>query len=109
MTRIIPCVFLLALFALPFAVSAQDTVTGAFEGTVSDSQSGVQLKSALVEITNLQNGFIRRLQTDFRGRFYQGLLTPGVYRIRVSAPGYETVEVRQRLNITYTGEVVPVP
>ena len=99
----------LALFALPFEVFAQDTVTGAFEGVVSDSQTGAALKSALVEITNQQTGLTITLRTDFRGRFYQGLLTPGIYRIRVSAPSYETREVLQRLKITYTGEVVPVP
>src|SRR5829696_753526 len=109
MTRIIPGIFLLALFVLPCEISAQDTVTGAFEGVVSDSQSGAALKSAVVEITNQQTGLTISLRTDFRGRFYQGLLTPGVYRIRVSAPGYETREVLQRLKITYTGDVVPVP
>jgi hypothetical protein len=90
-------------------VQAQDTVTGAFEGTISDSQTGAALKSALVEITNQQTGVTITLRTDFRGRFYQGLLIPGIYRIRVSSPGYAPREVLQRLKITYTGEVVPVP
>ncbi|HEY3026208.1 MAG TPA: TonB-dependent receptor [Pyrinomonadaceae bacterium] len=91
------------------SVTAQDTVTGAFEGIVSDSQTGAALKGALVEITNQQTGVAFNLRTDYRGRFYQGLLIPGVYRIRVSTPGYEPREVLQRLKITYTGEVVPVP
>ena len=90
-------------------VRAQDTVTGAFEGVVSDSQTGVALKGAAVEIINEQTGLIRGLSTDFRGRFYQGLLIPGIYRVRVSLPGYQTREILQRLKITYTGEVVPVP
>lgn len=88
---------------------AQDTVTGAFEGTISDSQTGAALKGALVEITNQQTGVTISLSADFRGRFYQGLLIPGIYRIRVSSPGYAPREVLQRLKITYTGEVVPVP
>ena len=88
---------------------AQDTVTGAFEGTVTDSQTGTPLKSAAVEIINQQTGLTMSLHTDFRGRFYQGLLIPGVYKVRVSLPGYQTREVLQRLKITYTGEVVPVP
>ena len=84
-------------------------MTGAFEGTISDSQTGAALKGALVEIINQQTGVAISLRADYRGRFYQGLLIPGVYRIRVSNAGYETREVLQRLKITYTGEVVPVP
>src|SRR5688572_29136407 len=99
---------LLFLFSTS-SVKGQDTVTGAFEGIVSDSQSGVALKGAVVEIINEQTGLIHSLTTDFRGRFYQGLLIPGVYRVRVSTPGYQTRDVLQRLKITYTGEVVPVP
>lgn len=88
---------------------AQDTVTGAFEGTVTDSQNGSPLKDAAVEIINQQTGLTINLQTDNRGRFYQGLLIPGVYKVRVTLAGYQTREVLQRLKITYTGEVVPVP
>ena len=87
----------------------QDTVTGAFEGTVSDSQTGALLRSADVEIVNQDTGLTIKLRTDNRGRFYQGLLLPGIYKIRVMLAGYQPREVRQRLKITYTGEVVPVP
>jgi hypothetical protein len=88
---------------------AQDTVTGAFEGIVSDSQTGAPLKGAAVQIINEQTGLAVSLLTDYRGRFFQGLLLPGTYRVRVALPGYQTREVLQRLKITYTGEVVPVP
>jgi hypothetical protein len=87
----------------------QDTVTGAFEGTVTDSQTGTPLKDADVEIINQQTGLTINLHTDNRGRFYQGLLIPGIYKVRVALTGYQTREVLQRLKITYTGEVVPVP
>ncbi len=99
----------LLVLGLGSATRAQDTVTGAFEGTVSNSQTGAEIKGALVEIINQQTGVTISLRSDYRGRFYQGLLLPGVYRIRVSSPGYEPREVLQRLKITYTGEVVPVP
>jgi len=101
-----------ALFLLLVAanhVAAQDTVTGAFEGTVTDSQTGASLKGAAVQITNQQTGLTYTLQTDNRGTFYQGLLLPGIYKIQVALKGYQTREVLQRLKITYTGEVVPVP
>jgi hypothetical protein len=88
---------------------AQDTVTGAFEGTVTNSLTGDPLAGATAEIINLETGIILTKQTDARGRFYQGLLAPGLYRIRVSRSGYQTQEVVQRLQIARTGEVVPVP
>ena len=94
----------------PLAQSkAQDTVTGAFEGTVTNSQTGEFVGRAEVQIINQQTGQTIPKTTDSRGRFYQGLLSPGIYTIRVAAPGYITKEVQQRLFITRTGEVVPVP
>jgi hypothetical protein len=104
-----PILLLLISLGTPAAAKAQDTVTGAFQGTVSDSQTGATLRGAVVEIINQQTNVTFTLRTDFGGRFYQGLLTPGIYRIRVSTGGYETREVLQRLKITYAGEVVPVP
>ena len=90
-------------------VNAQDVVTGAFEGIVSDSQTGAPIKGAAVTIVNDQTGISFNLRTDYRGRFFQGLLLPGIYTVTISMPGYQTRAVRQRLRITYTGEVVPVP
>jgi len=91
------------------SVYAQDTVTGAFEGTVTNSQTGAIISGAAVQIINQQTGQALPKTSDSRGRFYAGLLAPGIYLIRVSATGYQTREVRQRLFITRTGEVVPVP
>ncbi|MGH9940887.1 MAG: carboxypeptidase regulatory-like domain-containing protein [Pyrinomonadaceae bacterium] len=90
-------------------VTAQDTVTGAFEGTVTNSETGDAIGGATAEIINRQTNLVITKRTDTRGRFYQGLLTPGLYLIRVSAPGFQTREVIQRLFITRAGEVVPVP
>src|SRR5437660_3075278 len=90
-------------------VQAQDTLTGAFEGNVTNSQTGAPLKGAAVEIINQQTGLVIKLQTDYRGRFYQGLLAPGNYVVRASYSGYQTREVPERLRITNIGEVVPVP
>ena len=97
---------LLLLCALLIAAivegNAQDTVTGAFEGIVSDSQTGQPLKGAAVEIINQQTGVTFNIRTDYRGSFFQGLLLPGIYTVRVSMPGYTTKAVPQRLRITYT-------
>ena len=100
---------LIYLLAAVEVARAQDTVTGAFEGTVTDTQTGTPLAGATVEITNQQTGLTVTLRTDSRGVFYQGLLAPAIYRIRVSLTGYIPQEVLQRLQITRAGEVVPVP
>ena len=84
-------------------------MTGAFEGTVTNSQTSDPIAGATAEIINLETGISLTKTTDARGRFYQGLLTPGLYRIRVSQTGFQTQEVVQRLQIARTGEVVPVP
>jgi hypothetical protein len=101
------CGLLYASVAAP--ASAQDTVTGAFEGTVTNSETGAIISGATIEIINQQTNQIVPKISDARGRFYAGLLAPGIYIIRVAATGFQTKEVRQRLFITRTGEVVPVP
>ncbi len=102
-------VALAILLSASLSTFAQDTVTGAFEGTVTDSQTGNPLKDAAVEIINQQTNVTISLKTDYRGRFFQGLLLPGTYIVRVSMNGYLTKAAIQLLKITYTGEVVPVP
>jgi Carboxypeptidase regulatory-like domain len=101
----------LSLFFLVIAPAtpAQDTVTGAFEGIVTNSLTGDPIEGAIAEITNLGTGITYTRRTDARGRFYQGQLSPGAYRIRVSTAGFQAREVNQRLQIATTGEVVPVP
>jgi Carboxypeptidase regulatory-like domain/TonB-dependent Receptor Plug Domain len=110
----VSCPLLLLLTAILIVCSAhvtsgQDTVTGAFLGTVTDRLTGDPIQGAAVEILNEQTGLSIRKTTDSEGRFYQGLLAPGIYKIRVAAQGFEAKEVLQRLFVKKTGEVVPVP
>ena len=88
---------------------AQDTVTGAFEGTVRDGRTGAPIAGAAVRFVNQQTGLSVVKLSDSQGRFFQGLLPPGTYTIRATADGYEPGETVQRLLATRTGEVVPVP
>jgi hypothetical protein len=101
------------LLALPFTRHAtaarQDTVTGAFEGTVTDSRTGSPIARARVEFISQQTGVSIVKLTDSQGRFYQGLLPPGTYTIRAAAAGFDPGETVQRLLGMRTGEVVPVP
>jgi len=97
------------LFSPLPSVHAQDTVTGAFQGIVTNSQNGIPLKGAMVEIINQQTLVSITVKTNFRGQFFQALLLPGTYMVRVSITGYVTKATLQALRITYTGEVVPIP
>ncbi len=113
LSRALALVAFAALVLLPSshlaAAAAQDTVTGAFEGTVTDSRTGAAIARASVEFINQQTGVRVVKLSDSRGRFYQGLLPPGTYTIRATATGYDPGETVQRLLATRTGEVVPVP
>ena len=102
--------FLLALTTFtPVFAAAQDPVTGAFEGTVSSSQGGGAIAGATVQFVNTVTEVPVAKRSDAQGRFYQGLLQPGVYRIRVSAQGYKTKIIEQRLLATRGNTVVPLP
>lgn len=98
--------FYFLLFAA--SVSAQNTVTGAFQGDVS-SRTGEIITTAAVVITNIETGTAYNLTTDSQGRFYQGLLAPGFYTIQVTAPGYRIQLLRREIKVSLTGDVVPVP
>ncbi|HZS05928.1 MAG TPA: TonB-dependent receptor [Blastocatellia bacterium] len=84
-------------------------MTGAFEGIVTASLTGQILGGVKVEIINQEKGVRVSTRTDSRGRFYWGLLTPGLYTIVVSLEGYQTRALSQSLEISRIGEVVPVP
>src|SRR5688572_19609691 len=99
--RTLAAITLLAMvsFSLParLASAAQDTVTGAFEGNVTDSQTGQPIARARIEFINKQTGVSVEKLSDSQGRFFQGLLAPGTYTIRATAQGYEPGETVQRL------------
>ncbi|MGH9849096.1 MAG: carboxypeptidase regulatory-like domain-containing protein, partial [Blastocatellia bacterium] len=107
--QILCLAILLVSFSVICSAKGQDTVTGAFEGTVTNNLTGDPVEGARAEITNVRTGITVVKVTDARGRFYQGLLPPDVYRIKVSMPGFQPREVEQELKIARTGQVVPVP
>jgi len=101
--------FLLASF-LATNTKAQNEVTGAFEGRVSNSQTNAPIAGATVVFTDLSSGVqLPPRRTDAQGNFYQGLLPPGRYTIRASAPGFKTRMEERRLEATRINQVVPIP
>lgn len=86
----------------------QDTVTGAFDGTVK-GPAGEPVVGASIQFINQLTGVPIAKRSDSQGRFYQGLLPPGMYTIRVTAPDYLQKEIELRLLATRSNSVVPVP
>src|SRR5712675_1990047 len=69
------------LLIVPVRLCAQDVITGAFQGEVADAKTGNPVKNARVSIKNDVVNVDRTLKTDTKGRFFQGLLPPGIYII----------------------------
>lgn len=102
---------LFLFFSLQLTVldtKAQDTVTGAFEGTVK-SRTGELIAGASIQFINQLTGVPIAKRSDSQGRFYQGLLPPGTYTIRVSAQNFQPQEIELRLLATRSNSVIPVP
>jgi hypothetical protein len=100
---------LVALLSAGVAARAQNSLTGAFEGTVSHAGTRARIAGARVEITNLATRETIFRYTDSQGRFYQGLLPSGVYLIRVSFKGFYAKEKVQHLLNIGSHQVVPIP
>ncbi len=85
-----------ALLLLSAAGLAQSTVsTGSIVGTVTDP-SGAVVSGAKVSITNTATGQTIELTSNSAGAFNSGPLTPGNYKVQVSAKGFNTVSYRHQ-------------
>jgi Carboxypeptidase regulatory-like domain len=91
------------------SISGQDTVTGGFQGDVTNNRTGQPIPGATIQITSLQTGVVYNLTTDSKGVFFQGLLAPGAYSIRISIPGFRERLLRREIRVTATGDIIPVP
>src|SRR5262249_54777072 len=74
------------------AVLAQ-TTQGSLSGHVEDSVDGHSRDGALVQCENRDTGQLRRATADVQGDYAVLSLSPGAYRVRVTAQGYQPQEV----------------
>lgn len=82
-TVLITCHFsLVTVFAF-----AQGSTTGRIEGIVRDS-NGVVIVGAEVTVTSLATSDERKVTTDTEGYYAVPALSPGTYRVRVGANGF---------------------
>src|SRR6202049_1669580 len=81
--------FLLAIaLCLPLAAFAQ--TSGSITGEVKD-QSGAVAPNATVAVTNSETNVVRSTTTNTVGIYSFPDLTPGIYEVKVTAPGFTTV------------------
>ena len=99
-------IFVLLLLGIFIAsiplVIAQTASTGALSGTIKDT-SGAVIPNATVTITSADSGQKRTAQTGSDGAYKFSLLAPGLYRVRLDAPGFKPVEIPgANVNVTET-------
>lgn len=78
---------LLSLLLLLGSVALAQTSNTSLGGTVKDQQDKV-IPSATVTLTNLANNAVRTQQSGAHGEYSFDLLTPGTYRLEVTASGF---------------------
>src|ERR1051325_1889791 len=98
---LLPCLLMLAVTA-----RAQDDLTGAFEGIVTDEQRN-PIKGAAIEIKNKDEQRTIKVKSDLKGKFYYGRLKPGAYVIHVFALHYQPREISSYLKIGKPTGVFP--
>jgi hypothetical protein len=79
--------FFIVVFAVP--LSAQVNATGTIAGQVRDG-SGATVPNAQIVVTEQTTGGSRAASTATDGYYTVPLLSPSVYSVRVTAPGFET-------------------
>src|SRR5216684_631579 len=85
-------VLFLSLVVNTSTCSAQ-TVGASLQGTVYDPSGGF-VPGAAIEIRNVEQGAVRALITDDKGRYREPLLPPGEYELRVKVAGFQPVVLK---------------
>jgi hypothetical protein len=68
-------------------VFAQSQITGRIAGTIKDP-NGARIVGAEVIVTSLATAEERRAKTDSEGNYALPLVSPGTYRVRITASGF---------------------
>jgi Carboxypeptidase regulatory-like domain len=79
----------ICVLAPPTPLYAQSTTTGDLAGVVMDA-TGAVVPNAKIVVTNNDTGFTQTVTSGSNGGYRAPLLKPGVYRITVTANGFQT-------------------
>lgn len=77
---------------------------GLISGRVVDSLSGAPVPAAKIVCFNNDSSASRTVAPDGSGFYVVPLLSPGIYRLRVDAPGFQALELNE-LELTVGGEL----
>ncbi len=92
----------LVFAALAIEVIGWGQTTGSIAGTVRD-QTTAAIAGAQIQAVEVGTGLHRRATTDAVGQYVVPVLSPGVYHLTVSAPGFRPKTIEQvRVNLTET-------
>jgi hypothetical protein len=98
------CFLLLTAGAATVAIFAQgDIASATIKGKVKD-QLDAAVRGATVNVMNAERGVVRSAKTNSEGTYYVPLLQPGIYDLRVEAPGFQT-QVLKKVSLT-VGQLV---
>lgn len=81
----------MAVFTLPYPVSAQTNTTGAIDGVVSDP-TGAIVPNASVVVTNTATGTTFKVASNGGGEYRVSQLPPGAYSVTATASGFQTAK-----------------
>jgi hypothetical protein len=84
-----------AWMALMGAAALAQTTQGLISGRVVDARSGQPVAGAAIQCQSYTGGAGTPAQSGTGGYFVLPLLSPGLYRLRIEAPGYQAQEVHQ--------------
>lgn len=86
------------------AAARSQTTQGLISGQLLNSVTGQPIAQASVTFSSAFTDLAGAAESDASGRYYLPLLSPGAYRIRVTAPAYQSQEV-QELQLTVAARI----
>jgi hypothetical protein len=91
--------------AIAPSLGAQTASTGAISGTITDT-SGAVIPNVTITAVSTVNGSTRTVTTSSDGSYSVSLLSPGTYKLKFEASGFNSVEVPSvTVNVTETSVV----